>query len=215
MPAHSRHSRTISGAASTFSTGTIRPAQPYASTELKIHPVGAPGRAAIETFIQQRYAQRYAAHVQEWPPFLASLELDGETVAAAGYRGASERLYLERYLPAPIEACLTQPLAGPPSRLRIVEAGTFAATQSGAGRLLVPLLATHLHQQGYEWAVTTVTQTLRHLFSRLGLSPQLLGDARRDQLPLEEQAGWGTYYDHAPVVLAARLDAVIGKLVRT
>jgi len=211
MPAYSRHSCCVSDPATGSPVAAVTPAQ---TTELKIHPVGAPARAAIEAFIQQRYAQRYGARVQGWPPFLASLEIDGETVAAAGYRDANEPLYLERYLPAPIETCLAQPVMGVPSRARIVEAGTFAATQSGAGRLLVPMLATHLHQEGYEWAVTTVTQALRHLFLRLGLAPQFLGEARREQLPPEERADWGSYYDHDPVVLAARLENVLNRLVR-
>lgn len=175
---------------------------------LHVHAPDDPMRARIESYIRQRYQQRFGASVHEWLPTLVSVQRDGEIMAAAGYRGAADPLFLERYLAAPIEKYLLDEGA-PVARGRIVEAGQFAAIRPGAGRLLVPLLARHLHQQGFEWAVSTLTRELHQRFMRMGLAHQPLCVATADHLSEQERADWGTYYAHGPQVFAGRLHAIL------
>ena len=195
--------------------GPVRPrstrAAPRPRPVLKVYAEGAAGRARVEAYIWQRYADRFAADVQDWFPRLVTLESGGDILAAAGYRSGADPLFLERYLDAPVEHCLARYAPNLP-RTDIVEAGQFAALHAGAGRLLVPLLARHLRDEGFQWAISTVTHELHHLFTRMGMHPLPMAPARADCLAPDHRAVWGTYYDHAPVVVAERLSAVIGEL---
>lgn len=185
-----------------------RPASAVAT--LHVHAPEDPMRARVESYIRQRYQQRFGAQINDWLPTLVSVQSDGEILAAAGYRGAADPLFLERYLAAPIEEYLLDEGALV-ARGRIVEAGQFAAVRPGAGRLLVPLLARHLHQQGFDWAVSTLTRELHQLFVRMGLAHQLLCTATADHLSEHERADWGTYYAHGPQVFAGRLHAILAR----
>ena len=175
---------------------------------LHIHPVDDPMRGRVESYIHQRYQQRFGATLKEWLPTLVSVQENGEILAAAGYRSADDPLFLERYLAAPIEQYLRDQNA-PVARRLIVEAGQFAAARPGGGRVLVPLLARHLHQQGFDWAVSTLTSELHHLFARMGLAHQPISAATSDHLNEQERDDWGDYYAHAPHVFAGRLHTIL------
>lgn len=178
--------------------------------ELHLHHQHDPARERIESCIRQRYRQRYGAHVRDWLPTLVSLQADGEILAIAGYRGACAPLFLERYLSAPVERYIDD-AAAPVERRRIVEVGHFAAMHPGAGRRLVPLLAQHLHRQGYEWVVSTLTAELHHLFSRMGLAHRSLAQASASHLDPQERAEWGSYYAHDPQVFAGHLGTILAR----
>ena len=175
---------------------------------LHVHRLDDPLRERIESYIGQRYLQRYGARVTEWLPVLVSLQSEGEILAAAGYRDAGFPLFLERYLSAPVERYL-QDGGMPVARHRIVEVGHFAAMRPGAGRRLVPLLARHLHRQGYEWAVSTLTAELHHLFSRMGLAHRSLAVASAANLDARERMDWGDYYAHGPEVFVGHLATIL------
>lgn len=181
---------------------------------LRVHGPDTPGRAEVEALIRRVYRARYGADVRRFAPTLVGLhDADGTLVAAAGYRGADQgRLYLERYLDAPVEALLAD--AGPaPQRARIVEVGHLAADRAGEGRRLILQLGPHLAAQGYHWFVGTLTQELRHLFVRLGVPPRALGVA--DPALLGDEAHlWGRYYEHRPVVLAGQLQQALQIVAR-
>jgi hypothetical protein len=194
-----------------LSTGPVAQRPVVQQGTLHLHPHDDPLRGRIESYIRQRYRQRYGARLTEWLPTLVSLQLDGDILAAAGYRGAGAPLFLERYLSAPVEQYLLDNGA-PVQRHRIVEAGHFAAMRPGAGRLLVPLLVKHLRQQGFDWAVSTLTSELHHLFSRMGLAHQPLSAASPDHLDPRERENWGDYYAHAPQVYAGSLASIIDHL---
>ena len=170
-----------------------------------------PQRIAVERFIQQVYARRFGARVQHFAPQLVCLRdrESGEIVAAAGYRQASEGpLFLERYLARPVELCLAQPDGPIPVRTGIFEVGHLAADRAGEGRRLIFRLAQHLAEREAQWVVSTLTEELRHLFVRLGITPQALG--RADPGVLGDEAGeWGSYYEHHPVVLAGQLQQAL------
>jgi len=175
------------------------------STELTLHVIGDPRRSAVEAFISEVYARRYGAKVPHFAPTLIGLREDGELLAAAGYRSAAhEKLFLECYLPRPIERMLELHGDARPARTEIVEVGHLAARRGGEGRRLIQLLAPHLAAEGFDWVVGTVTQELWPMLVRLGVTPLTLGAADPALLGTDA-AHWGSYYEHHPVVLATHL----------
>jgi len=179
------------------------PATPPA--EFAVHELHDPHRAAVEDFIRGIYERRYGAQVTHFAPRLVSLCRNGELVAAAGYRNAArDTLFLEHYLPAPVEAMLTGSARTPVARETIVEVGHLAASRAGEGPQLIQRLAPHLAAEGFEWVVGTVTQELRKMLVRLGVVPLTLGAANASALGADA-AHWGSYYEHHPVVLACQL----------
>lgn len=173
---------------------------------LSEHPTHSGRRAEVEAFIRAEFRRHFGATLKELMPALVTLHGDdGELRAAAGYRGAaSGRLFLETYTQRPIEAVISERLAIEVPRERIVEVGNFACHGRGAAVDMVRALVPALCHAGFSWVVFTGADTVRNVFSRLGLAPiplcaaegSLLGNARHD---------WGTYYDHQPVVMAGRI----------
>lgn len=190
------------------------PAQPPEGASLRIHRQDAPGRTEAEAFIRGVYAGRFGAHLDRFAPVLVSLRGAEGLVAAAGYRDAGDGpLFLEQYLPRPVQAMLAPYAGGEPPRGRIVEVGHLAATQPGAGRRLIRLLGAHLAGEGFQWVASTLTAELRQLFLRIGVAPITLAAA--DPAALGAQAAdWGSYYEHAPVVLAGHLPQALRLLER-
>lgn len=174
---------------------------------LQLHRAGDPERARVEDFIAGVFARRFGATVTGFAPVLVTLRdaTDGAIVAAAGYRAAAGApLFLESYLRAPVEAVLAQHLHAGPARREVVEIGHLSAARAGAGRQLMVRLGEHLAHEGFRWIVCTLTQELRHLLPRLGITPLAL--AKADAAALEgDAAAWGSYYQHDPVVLAGAL----------
>lgn len=175
-----------------------------------------PGRESVERFIHRVFARRFGARVQRFAPELVCLRDpdSGDIVAAAGYRSAQDGgLFLERYLDRPIEQCLADPGQPVVSRAGIVEVGHLASERAGEGRRLIVRLAHHLAAQNTQWVVSTLTEELRHLFVRMGITPLALG--RADATALGDQAGeWGSYYEHHPVVLAGQMQPALRWLQR-
>ena len=180
--------------------------------QLKVHGPDDAQRAEVEGFIHSVFARRYGADVQSFAPMLVSLQDRGEIVAAAGYRNAGAApLFLERYLPSPVEALLASQTGGQPERHSIIEVGHLAASRAGEGRRLISVMGPHLASQGFVWVVGTITSELRHLFMRIGVTPLALGVADGAALG-PEVVHWGTYYDHRPVVLAGHLQQALRRL---
>lgn len=192
------------------------PARPEPGSALCLVETDDDARAGIEAFIARVYARRYGARVTQFAPCLAGLRdpLSGQWLAAAGFRRADEApLFLERYLDAPVEVVLGRHQDQPVSRHEVVEVGHLAAERAGAGRLLIPLLGQHLAEGPSRWVVSTLTQELRYLFVRMGVTPLALGSADPAAVG-EGLADWGSYYEHGPVVLAGRLDAALRLMQR-
>jgi Thermostable hemolysin len=190
---------------------------PYAGpSRLCVCGESDPGRESVERFIHRVFARRFGARVQRFAPQLVSLRDpdSGDIVAAAGYRFAdSGPLFLERYLDRPIEQHLAEPGHWPVDRAGIVEVGHLASERAGEGRRLIVRLAHHLAAQQAQWVVSTLTEELRHLFVRMGITPLALG--RADPTALGGQAGeWGSYYEHHPVVLAGQMQPALRWLQR-
>ncbi len=192
-------------------SSAVLPARPRIHT----HVPGSPARAQVEDFIHGIYRERYGADVQHFSPTLVSLhDAQGDIMSAAGYRSASqEPLFLERYLDAPVQTRLAKLGYAAPQRAQIVEVGHLASNKAGSGKSLILQLAPILATQGFQWVVSTLTEELRHLFLRLGIPPLALGMADPELLG-EAASGWGSYYEHHPVVLAGQLDVALQVLSR-
>lgn len=188
---------------------------PAASPSLRVHGVDDRERAEVEQFIGSVYAERFGARVHRFTPCLVSLrDGDARIVAAAGYRFAEGApLFLERYLDEPIEAALAHRAGAAPSREGIVEVGHLASARAGEGRRLILALGPHLAALGGHWVVSTLTEELRHLFVRIGVTPLALGLADPARLG-DDAADWGRYYEHRPVVLAGHLPLALRILAR-
>lgn len=181
--------------------------------ELRLHPEGDGQRAEIERFIATVYRRHFDAQLDQFMPILVSRGSDGAARSAAGYRSAVEPLFLERYLPEPIERILSRATGQPVAREHIVEVGQFASQCAAEGRRLMIALARHLVDAGFRWAVITATAELRALLRHRGVSSMPLGPARRRCLGDGGQS-WGSYYRHAPRVLAGDLALSLAQLER-
>lgn len=172
---------------------------------LRLHPAGDPLRSTVQRTIDAVYREHFGARVPDWAPMLVSVG-EGDTVAAAaGYRRAVERLYLERYLDAPVERALAAALAiDAPPRSGIVEVGHLAAVSPGASRVLMAALGRHLAAVGVEWVVSTATAPLRAMFERMGMQVVELGRASAEAAG-PQAASWGRYYAEQPAVIAGAL----------
>lgn len=181
----------------------------------QVHGPLAADRPAVEAFVQTVYARRHGARVRQFAPTLVSMRDSDGLVAAAGYRSAAiGPLFLERYLDAPVEQGLAAETGLPaPARERIFEVGHLAASRAGEGRRLVLRLGPHLAAQGCEWVVGTLTDELRSLFLRLGITPLTLASADPARLgDAGAIADWGRYYEHRPMVLAGHLPQALERL---
>jgi hypothetical protein len=176
-------------------------------------PPGAPARLRVERFIATVYARHYGAQLRGFMPTLVSLGEDDEPSAAAGYRAAgaagaagalAEPLFLEHYLARPVEQAIAAQIGQPVARAAIVEVGQFASMVPGQGRRLMAHLGRHLADAGFAWVVSTATAELRQLFERLRIRPLVLGQADPARLGAAA-ADWGSYYAHAPLVLAGEI----------
>lgn len=169
-------------------------------------------RARIEAYIRQRFFDIYQARVGSLAPNLLLLHREGQTVAAAGWRGAdAEALFLEAYLDRPIEQEVARLTGRPVERRHIVEVGHLVAEKPGGSVHVICTLARHLDRLGYEWVVFTATRELLGIFSRLGL--HLLALAAADPVHLGDAAqDWGRYYDTQPIVVAGRIRQALERL---
>lgn len=174
--------------------------------------VDSPRRQQAEDFIKQVFDERYNAKVCTFTPDLMVLEQSGAIVAAAGWRSAAaSKLFLERYLDAPIEQAMSHLSTLPIARHSVVEVGHLAAKKSGSSIYLFHALAQHLNQQGFEWVASTATQELLGIFAKLGLPPLALAAANPERLNGQADA-WGSYYDTQPVVAVGKIKSALHRM---
>lgn len=175
---------------------------------------GAPRHAEVQAFIAATFQRHYRAELAEFAPNLVALERDRQIVAAAGWRcAAAERLFLEGYLDAPVEAAVTRLAGHAVARERIVEVGHLASAQPGGSVEVIAVLAPLLERLGFEWVVFTATRELVGMFNRLGLPPLALAPADPARLGPAAQR-WGRYYETEPVVVAGRIRMALDRAAR-
>lgn len=173
----------------------------------------SPAATAVIRFIESRFERSYGARPTLRVSQLLTLSREPDQLSAAvGIRDASaERLFLESYLPRPIEAYV--PPADGSSREGIAEVAHLAGVEPGVSRYLFPLLTRWLLNQGHRWIAFTGTVQLRNSFERLQIPTVTLAPAHAEQLP-DRGAGWGTYYDHQPWVMMANVHTGASALER-
>jgi hypothetical protein len=168
---------------------------------------GLAGRQRAERFVKRCFQQHYGAEINQFMPQLMSLnDQHNELLAVLGICHADRHpLFLENYLKRPAEQVLASKISMPIDRLSLVEVGNLAVSRAGGGRWLITALTAYLSAAGAEWALFTIGPVLINTFRRLGLDLIELGEARRESLPLEERARWGSYYEQKPKVMAGNI----------
>ena len=185
------------------STAHTAPQRDAASRRGHIVEAGSDGRAPLEAFIAQRYAEVYGAQLYGFMPRLFGYwQGPQDLVAAFGLRGADAgALFLERYLDGAIEHLVTARFGRPAARRDIAEVGNLAGASPGALRSLIPALTQKLCDEGFRYLAFTGSARLCNGFSRLGLPLSVVATADVSRLPPDERRRWGTYYAHAPSVM--------------
>lgn len=185
----------------TFNEAAWLPHLNVRPTIVSITPTFSKDRAEVKDFIIHTYAQAYHAQIGVHYPILMSVRNDeGRILAALGFRCAAEApLFLEQYLPEPIEEILDAP------RSQITEIGNLASAGGGASIFLFAALSAYLNSKGQTHAVVTGTKFIEKRLRSLGLRPVRIAPAD-PALLLQKNESWGTYYETKPYVLAGKID---------
>ena len=166
------------------------------------------GRRRLETqeFIAQAYHRVFRANLQSFYPSLIALH--GESPLLCGAAGAryadGQELFLEQYLQSPVERLIENGARAPVQRSSVVEIGSFSVRRPALTYPFISMIGGWLQTYGVEWLVFSLTGTLRHLFTRAGVELLDLGPAQSSRLAQSDN-DWGSYYQHDPRVMAARL----------
>lgn len=165
-----------------------------------------PRRTTVEDFVRHAFALKHGARIRSFMPTLFALEGSEQRVCGvAGIRSAdAEPLFLERYLPRPIELVLSDRTGAPVKREQIVEVGNLASLSCRAAFHLVALLPRLLNERGHLWVTFTATDVVRDILGQFKAPIMDLSSATADKV-----AGlgddWGRYYESDPRVMAAWL----------
>jgi hypothetical protein len=171
-----------------------------------ISGLNAPDRTELEDFVRTIFRRAHKAEISHFLPKLLSVrDAKGSLLAVCGLRHADqEKLFLETYLDAPIEALLSQHNHTAIDRESVLEVGNLAVADPVNVRSLLASISLYLHSTHSEWAVFTGISVLRNSLIKLNMSLQLLGEANIHRIPEQERAAWGTYYNEHPQVVAIR-----------
>ncbi len=173
----------------------------------------APDRERVASFIASTYRREYGSVISHQYPMLMSVrDAGGAILAALGFRlAAEEPLFLEQYLPQPVESCVRRAFGTSFDRTAIVEIGNLASAGNGASVFLFVALAAYLRAQGLCIAAVTGTTNLRRLLLSFGVEFVELG--RADPAALCDRGeSWGTYYQRDPKVIAGAIEPAYGQL---
>ena len=158
-------------------------------------------RAAVQSYIQNRFAEVHQANVSHFLPNIISLRCGGEYSAAVGLAPASGgKLFAEQYLDAPIEKIVSDKLELTVVRNQIIEIGNLVSTWKGSSLLLFIVIGEVMERLGYHYVMFTGTREVKALLARLRYSPIILADADPSLLP-DGGASWGGYYKNQPQVM--------------
>lgn len=174
-----------------------------------------PSRREVEHYIATRYHAAFHANLSEFmPAFMAIYDQSRQLHAACGFRIADQGpLFLEQYLSQPAETTIQSRCGVTVPRQKLVEFGQLASFSPGLSPLHFLLMAQHLVDAGYEWAIFTATDPLYAMMTRLGLKMTILSSANPDVIPDAAQT-WGTYYHHQPRVSVGNLAEGMQQLSR-
>lgn len=171
--------------------------------EIRVVTEGHADRRSIETFIEEVYRRTHGASVTRHYPTLLSLHDEyGRIHGALGLRSAArEPLFLEQYLPTPIEDAIAGITGDMIGRAEIAEVGSLASAGNGASVFLVIAAATFLDSRHFSYAVVTANAAMRRIIDAFGFNHTVLGPAHSEALR-EGGNSWGRYYASSPFMLA-------------
>jgi hypothetical protein len=172
------------------------------------------GRSAVEQHILDSYQNKFSASLAHFMPTLVSANMPGHAPHLSfGLSGADEHsLYLENYLPVPVEQALSQVVNSSVERHAIVEIGNLAFADTASIRDDLIAVAHYCYGLGYQYVVCTATRMLRLVFIKAGIKPIYLGDACVDDAP-RDGTHWGAYYENAPQIIGGNIFLGIERLV--
>ncbi len=164
-------------------------------------------------YLTRRYAEEHQASLRDFfPLYLAWLSAARAPVATVGINRASTgALFLEQYLPHPLEHYVSAAYQTQAARSSIVEIGNLAA-DGGLARLLFLSVVKTLHVQNIGWVAFTATQQVAAGMRRLGLQPIKIADADPTQLS-DSASDWGAYYNAKPAVYIGLVAAGVEQLL--
>lgn len=170
-------------------------------------------RQDVERYVAERYAAAFNAQLQQFmPEFLVMMNTNNAIQSVCGYRSAHrESLFLEHYLPQPADEVLAAALDTNIERSQLVEFGQLASFSYGFSMLHFYALIQALLAQGFQWCIFTATDPLFAMMRRFGLKPTVLAQAQAKCIA-NAHAVWGSYYDHAPRIMAGDLSLGMAQL---
>jgi len=174
---------------------------------LRLVEPAQPSRAEVQAFIANAYRRVFDAEIRVFYPSLVALHSsDDRLQGAAGARHADgQYLFLEQYLDVPVEQAIRLFAGIDASRDRIVELGNLSVARPALTYPFINLIGAWLQTYGIEWLVFALTGTLQKVFSRADVELLDLGAAEPARLQRSVNF-WGSYYEHEPRVMAARLN---------
>lgn len=178
-----------------------------ADYRLHLNTAGSARRAEMETILRDGYRKCFDARLDQFMPWLVSLERNGKVIAVVGLRDGNDvPMLLESYLDRPVQDVIGASAGRLVARSRIVEVGSLVSVERGACLHLFVLLACLLEHLGYQWMVFTATGKLTDIVRHFGMSPTVLGEARADAV---DASIWGSYYETNPRVLASTISEMM------
>jgi len=157
-------------------------------------------RAKVELAVKKVFSKSYQADVNEFLPFMFSLEQEGELLAAVGIRNANNQsLFVEKYLATPIQKIISKDSKQFVARNDVVEIGNLISEKAGMSQLLFILLAFSLEKLQIRWVSYTATAQVEKLLSKLNLSPVVITQAQESDVA-NGLSHWGSYYQNQPKV---------------
>ena len=174
---------------------------------LRLVEPAQPSRAEVQAFIANAYRRVFDAEVRVFYPSLVALHNSDDCLqGAAGARHADgQYLFLEQYLDVPVEQAIRLFAGSAVSRAKVVELGNLSVTRPALTYPFISLIGAWLQTYGIEWLVFALTRTLQKVFSRADVELLDLGAAEPSRLQRSANH-WGSYYEHGPRVMAARLN---------
>lgn len=171
------------------------------TSQLRIDPRNAENRAEVEGLIQKVFLQQHQAEIHHFLPQLLSLRCAGSLSAALGMQSAAQGpLFLEQYLPQPIDQLLTEQTGHTVKREQILEIGNLVSVRPGSSLLLMVALSELIANSRFRWVAFTATSEVQSILTKLHYQPLLLAAATVEKL--QQPQSWGAYYQKQPKVMA-------------
>lgn len=185
---------------------TLRKGSTVAPAAIHVATKQGAKRKTIENHIAKGFNQAYQAEITEFMPLLVGLGRD-KIEAALGVRTGRDSMFVETYFDTSLKQALAEKGFHCP-RHRLAEIGNL---YSGSSRYTMPLLlltAMALFQQHISVLVFTATTKLQRMMEHGGLTLHYLTEANEAKLG-EPKQNWGSYYETAPQVVAAKVADII------